>query len=952
MAPPPLRLDWNDFLSPRLAPRKRSSSDPPLDLAPRGAHLPSLGHLLASVADADARAGFVAASLGAPSGVAETAAPAPAADDEHLPENKRQCFPFDAHVNTNASGTNAHAAVNSEARSGSDHDSGTEHEQAQATCPAEHVTNPQAATAAGMAEIDAAHAEMHEPGGSKCTSEQNAAEPLREQTSNEHNKHCAGMSLTTACGKDVQPATSAALDSAKQLFCDREEQTKDKADSAGGSLQIMTAGGANVQFSANALACAQRLLGVESTPGANAELSRSSEKPASRAAFERVAPEPHSACKPEISNAGERGDTTSREEICDSAPRRKLKRPRGAGARIQECTQKKFNPPKLIHETNHSSANGVKKKKQQQQRQHPTSANEGEEESEELHHLYEGVQRIPLAAFFKRRPFECRKGTEKASSSTLSITADKAAAWKEPLSGKGLKVARQRLLRAGAKASALKSGWLTHHFRLVVWKNASYERAFPLECAGHALCIDRVVDELLYRYEREIHRGHFPALKRVLEGSTPSQAPMNLCIAAIRKGNTLLELTDGWYCIHAQLDSILSEAAAKGRLFAGLKLRVQGMIIDSGESMPALEAMQSVKASLSANCVRRERWDARLGPARRLVIALPGIHVQGGIVPAVQVRCVRVYDPVFVEDVNGGERRVWRSSSVERDVQEELEHMHLDELEEGTSEESLRRLGVAPRERVVRKLQKLRVRGCDEDGTRTTDAELSFFTSAAEEEFEIKEGSYYLFSQLYPGLPRSIRTPSMHLSIRGTKRTRMQKIMCEEPSRILAPQRQQLRSSDLCTINAAQDVDIIGLLLWCSGVETTDRPSKERQRLFLADGEGDELIFLQREFQAGCYPSLGPKKAGATLRVRDAFFDKHDRSARVFQLCGDESTRVEYTRESTYVHEWATNNPEHVEALRERVRLLTSGEWNTREESSELDCAALDEIDELMQKRV
>ena len=41
----------------------------------------------------------------------------------------------------------------------------------------------------------------------------------------------------------------------------------------------------------------------------------------------------------------------------------------------------------------------------------------------------------------------------------------------------------------------------------IVWKLACYERAFPAMFASRrALCVERVMDELLLRYEREHNR--------------------------------------------------------------------------------------------------------------------------------------------------------------------------------------------------------------------------------------------------------------------------------------------------------------------------------------------------------------------------------------------------------------------------------------------------------------
>ena len=49
------------------------------------------------------------------------------------------------------------------------------------------------------------------------------------------------------------------------------------------------------------------------------------------------------------------------------------------------------------------------------------------------------------------------------------------------------------------------------HRSFIIWKLACYERAFPAMFASNrALCVDRVMDELRLRYEREHNRCGSP----------------------------------------------------------------------------------------------------------------------------------------------------------------------------------------------------------------------------------------------------------------------------------------------------------------------------------------------------------------------------------------------------------------------------------------------------------
>jgi breast cancer 2 susceptibility protein len=91
------------------------------------------------------------------------------------------------------------------------------------------------------------------------------------------------------------------------------------------------------------------------------------------------------------------------------------------------------------------------------------------------------------------------------------------------------------------------------------------------------------------RYEREYHRAHRSAVKRIQEQDSSASLPMILCVASIQtipahvdnEGNTIdgghgLELTDGWYRILAKADAPISRAVTRGRLRVGYKVALMG----------------------------------------------------------------------------------------------------------------------------------------------------------------------------------------------------------------------------------------------------------------------------------------------------------------------------------------------------------------------------------------
>lgn len=58
----------------------------------------------------------------------------------------------------------------------------------------------------------------------------------------------------------------------------------------------------------------------------------------------------------------------------------------------------------------------------------------------------------------------------------------------------------------GCDVRQVKPGWVENHYRWIVWKLAALERFFPEKLGGKYLTPNRVLEQLKYRYEREINR--------------------------------------------------------------------------------------------------------------------------------------------------------------------------------------------------------------------------------------------------------------------------------------------------------------------------------------------------------------------------------------------------------------------------------------------------------------
>ncbi|XP_064609538.1 uncharacterized protein LOC135473609 [Liolophura sinensis] len=232
--------------------------------------------------------------------------------------------------------------------------------------------------------------------------------------------------------------------------------------------------------------------------------------------------------------------------------------------------------------------------------------------------------------------------------------------------------------------------WLYNHYRWIVWKLAAYEVYCPHLWAGRCLTPDMVMLQLKYRYDREIDNCQRPALRKILEHDDTPGKRMVLCISDVifcggrdssatqgtdtpgkpgKLSQVELELTDGWYCIRAVVDTPLQELIKTGRLERGDKLCVCGTEL-TGSEEPAnpLQAPSTARLKLCANSTRKARWDSKLGyqpDPRPFSLALSGLLAEGGTVPAVDVVVARVYPKMFFEKLSDG-RSVFRNVRAEQ----------------------------------------------------------------------------------------------------------------------------------------------------------------------------------------------------------------------------------------------------------------------------------------------
>ncbi|KAG8647794.1 hypothetical protein MANES_09G111200v8 [Manihot esculenta] len=231
------------------------------------------------------------------------------------------------------------------------------------------------------------------------------------------------------------------------------------------------------------------------------------------------------------------------------------------------------------------------------------------------------------------------------------------------------------LVQSGASVQYASKQWIANHYKWIVWKLACYERCYPLKSATRFLTVTNVLEELKYRYEREVNHGHRSAIKRILEGDASPSSMLVLCISAICiscepkienvavnggecTSGAKVELTDGWYSIESLLDVPLSKQLAAGKLFVGQKLRIWGAGLCGwvGPVSP-LEAPRTVSLSLHINGTYRAHWSDRLGFCKDAgpPLAFRCIKSNGGLVPRTLVGVARIYPVLYKEKfITGG----------------------------------------------------------------------------------------------------------------------------------------------------------------------------------------------------------------------------------------------------------------------------------------------------------
>ncbi|KAK4700401.1 breast cancer 2 susceptibility protein, partial [Phenoliferia sp. Uapishka_3] len=224
--------------------------------------------------------------------------------------------------------------------------------------------------------------------------------------------------------------------------------------------------------------------------------------------------------------------------------------------------------------------------------------------------------------------------------------------------GRGQAEALTALEDAGCSLAT--SPWIDNHWGLIVWKLASLTRTRP-DFRSTYWHWQAAVDQLKYRYEREINQAQRSCVKRIQEQDSSAGHPMVLCVSQIRWGDASdasagpevdvplsiigLELTDGWYRIRSNVDATLRDACQRGKIVVGSKLSLVG-----------------AKLTIFGNSTSLAPWDAKLGWVRHPFVSTLGrLTSAGGNAPLLDIIIERAFPCGYLDMSRNSQHETWNA---------------------------------------------------------------------------------------------------------------------------------------------------------------------------------------------------------------------------------------------------------------------------------------------------
>ncbi|CAG9840292.1 unnamed protein product [Diabrotica balteata] len=220
----------------------------------------------------------------------------------------------------------------------------------------------------------------------------------------------------------------------------------------------------------------------------------------------------------------------------------------------------------------------------------------------------------------------------------------------------------------GTDPRLIPKGWIKNHYKWIIWKLSSYERMFPDQFKG-SLTVEHVIQQLKYRYDREIDKVERSALRKILERDDVPQKRMVLCVSGVKKvgfNSHELELTDGWYGIRTVIDEHLNQQIFAGKIKIGTKLITCGAELMNCDGCHPLDVTDLTFLKICFNCTRRTKWDVKLGYQRfpgPFSVPIHSVRPGGGPIGRIDVYVVRSYPFRYLD--KSEVKCVWRNKKAE-----------------------------------------------------------------------------------------------------------------------------------------------------------------------------------------------------------------------------------------------------------------------------------------------
>ncbi|KAJ3300138.1 Breast cancer 2, early onset [Borealophlyctis nickersoniae] len=225
----------------------------------------------------------------------------------------------------------------------------------------------------------------------------------------------------------------------------------------------------------------------------------------------------------------------------------------------------------------------------------------------------------------------------------------------------------------GANVKLVEENWVENHYGWILWKLAGMVRCDP-SLYSTRWNTDVVLDQLRYRYEREINQAHRSALKAVIERDNVPSRFMVLCVSDIVESSGDKAPSDK--PAGANGEALSQQQTEPGGEEGYGKVRNYGsVLIGPGDPCPALEVSAATQLRLCANGTRRAKWDAKLGYQRKpcFGLGIKQLVPNGGMVPYVDVIFVRRYPMQYMEKLADG-TKVTRNEKEEAAAAKEWQH--------------------------------------------------------------------------------------------------------------------------------------------------------------------------------------------------------------------------------------------------------------------------------------